>query len=89
MQDLPSFRSYGNYSSKNYGAHCLVFNSPKIDVYFSYDTPVAFNTGSGLVVCKNYWGTTTGKHLNWIDEGDKKNRIGRKEFERLLAAAVK
>ena len=67
---LPSFNTYGNYSSDNYGAHCLVFRSPTIDVYFSYKTPVAFETiETGLVVRENDWGPTTGKHLNWIDGG--------------------
>ena len=32
----------------------------------------------------NDWGPTTGKHLNWIDGGDHKNRLPGSEFEQLL-----
>lgn len=86
--NLPRFRSYGEYSSSNYGAHCLVFSVGELDIYFSYKTPVAFRApGYGLVVSANCWGRTTGKHLNWIDDGDKKNRIPRTEFELLLQEA--
>jgi hypothetical protein len=74
---LPSFETYGNYSSGNYGAHALVFSLPNgIDVYFSYKTPVAFRNNGHVIVRQNDWGPTTGKHLNAIDGGDKdaKNR---------------
>jgi hypothetical protein len=85
-QSLPSFRSYGEYSSGNYGAHCLMFTIPgKGEVYFSYQTPVAFRGRNGLVVRENDWGPTTGKHLNWIDGGNKNGRIPGDEFERRLA----
>ena len=86
--ELPSFRSYGDYSSNNYGVNALVFNSPAGTFYFSYKTLVAFyHPERGRVVHENYWGPTTGKHLNWIDDGDKKGRVGRDEFERLYAEA--
>jgi hypothetical protein len=57
--------------------------------WFSYQTCVAFNLydGDGLAVRVNDWSTTTGKHLNWIDDGDKANRIPGDEFERLLQEA--
>jgi hypothetical protein len=84
---LPSFSTYGNYSSSNYGAHALVFSMAKGDVYFSYKTPVAFRTfKTGLVVRENDWGPTTGKHLNAICT-DKKTRIPGDQFEQELAAA--
>jgi hypothetical protein len=36
-------------------------------IWFSYEEPIAFFTPStGLVVSTNQWGTTTGKHLNFI-----------------------
>jgi|TARA_R110000823_G_scaffold139565_2_gene269403 hypothetical protein len=42
------------------------------DVYYSYQTQVAFRTPqTGLVVRENEWGPTTGKHLNSIDGGSK------------------
>jgi len=77
--------NYGNYSSNNYGAHSLAFQLGDVTVYFSYETPVAFSApGHGLVVRKNDWGPTSGKHLNWIDGGDHKNRLPGSEFEPLL-----
>jgi hypothetical protein len=83
--NLPTIRSYGRYSSDNYGAHSLLVRMPGIDVYFSYETCVAFSTPqTGLVVRRNDWGPTTGKHLNWIDGGNgaKKDRLKGEDFER-------
>jgi hypothetical protein len=83
---LPTFSSYGNYSSDNYGAHCLSFNVGPLTVWYSYSTMVAFRfDGHNRVVIKNYWATTTGKHLNWIDGGDKRNRVDQETFDRLYA----
>ena len=90
MPQLPSFSSYVNYASSNYGAHCIRFDLPHISVYFSYRTPVAFSTAkTGLVVRQNDWSTTTGKHLNAIDNGNKKARLTGAEFEAALAKACK
>lgn len=61
------FYNYGNYSSDNYGAHTLCFEVDSNKFWFSYDTLVAFNINGEFHIIKNYWGTTTGKHLNWID----------------------
>lgn len=90
MNALPNFSSYGNYASRNYGAHCLRFSVPQGDVYFRYKTPVAFSTPkTGLVVRVNDWSVTTGKHLNAIDGGNKKMRISGEQFEAMLAKAFK
>ena len=53
-----------NFTKINIGA---------LTVWFSYETPIAFKNGtwSTLVVSENVWGPTTGKHLNYIDGGDK------------------
>ena len=60
-------RSYGNYSSDNYGVHCMTMEDDYGNQFwFSYDTLVAFRTKGEFHIVKNYWGTTTGKHLNWI-----------------------
>ena len=82
---LPQFECYGDYSS-NYGTHCLTFRDAMgNDYWFSYTTLVAFRGPSGRrVVIKNYWKQTTGKHLNCIDSGDKKNRVDSETFERLF-----
>jgi|TARA_R100000479_G_C6272324_1_gene159962 hypothetical protein len=76
LKNILKFSSYGDYSSKNYGVNALVFTDiNNVDYYFSYNTLVAFNHSStGLVIMKNYWGNTTGKHLNWIDR-DKTIRV--------------
>ena len=63
------------------------FNSFRL--YYSYKTIVAYyEHQDGLVVSKNVWGVTTGKHLNWIDSGDKKARIDNSEFEVKLQAML-
>ena len=89
MAQLPSFRSYGEYASQGYGAHCLRFDMPGITIWFSYSTPVAFHgPGGKRTVRQNNWGPTTGKHLNWIDGGDKASRLPSDAFEAALAAAL-
>lgn len=78
---LPTFRSYGDYSSSNYGVNSLCFTVKDLEIYFSYKTPVAFwHPSTGLVIRQNDWGPTTGKHLNWIDS-DKSKRISGEDFE--------
>ena len=58
-------------------------------VWFSYSTPVAFQVdGHARVVRQNDWSTTTGKHLNWIDGGNKRGRVDGETFERLWAEQV-
>lgn len=86
MNNLPTFESYGNYESDNYGAHCSRFRVGDKSIWFSYNTVVAFHTPeTGKVVSENCWGPTTGKHLNWIDDKDHKNRLPRDEFEKLMS----
>ena|SRR5690348_3870289 len=83
MSKLPSFNTYGNYSSENYGAHALVFtDADGNSFWFSYKTLVAFQRwNDSLVVRQNDWSTTTGKHLNAIDGGNKKARLSAVQFE--------
>jgi hypothetical protein len=60
----------------------------RFDLYFSYETLVAFHApGVGLVVSENCWGPTTGRHLN--DIAPKADRKPRAEFERLAAEHLK
>lgn len=84
-----SIDSYGNYSSSNYGAHSLRVAVGNLNLYFSYKTVIAFQNGTGLRVSENCWGPTTGKHLNWIDKGNKKARLPREQFERELSELLK
>ena len=74
------FYNYGDYSSDNQGAHSLCFETPSGTYWFSYDTLVAFNINGEFHIIKNYWGTTTGKHLNWIDD-DHSIREDRETFD--------
>lgn len=74
-----NFKNYGNYSSGNYGAHSLCFNVNGNDFYFSYEKLIAFEIKGEFHIIQNYWGNTTGKHLNWINP-DKSIRETEKEF---------
>ncbi len=86
---LPTIESYGHYSSDNYGAHTLVVDVGGVEVWYSYRTPVAFRALMGQrYVRENEWGPTTGKHLNWIDGGDKKSRLSSDDFETMFAKAT-
>lgn len=78
---LPRIRNYGQYSSSNYGAHTLEVTIGSVTMFYSYQTLVAFQDDDGLKVCQNIWGTTTGKHLNWIDDGDHKSRLSPDAFQ--------
>ena len=82
--ELPTISTYGNYSSNNYGAHALRVDIGELTVWFSYKTPIAFHKlGHDRVVRVNDWSTTTGKHLNAIDGGDKKSRVSAERFAEL------
>lgn len=59
-----------------------------LNLYFSYDTIIAFRIGSDLVIRKNDFSVTTGKHLNAINP-DKKIRMSESEFEDQLNAVLK
>jgi len=87
--EIPSIRSYGEYSSDNYGANSLSVQFEDFTLYYSYSTIVAFrDRQEGLIVHKNDWGTTTGKHLNWIDGGCKRTRLPHEEFQKKLQAML-
>ena len=59
-----------------------------VRVWFSYETPIAFQVdGQPRVVRENVWSNTTGKHLNAIDGGDKEakeRRVSSDDFNRAL-----
>ncbi len=80
-----SWSNYGKYSGGNYGVHSLCFKVGGRTYFFSYRTLVAVDDlEKGLIVSKNYWGTTTGKHLNWICI-DKSRRLDSEAFAAKLA----
>lgn len=83
-----SISNYGNTETKQHNT--IRVDMGPVTVWFSYTTPVAFQAGYGteIVVRENEWGPTTGKHLAWIDGGDreaKKARVSGEEFERRLS----
>lgn len=79
-----SINSYGNYSN-NYGTNSIKLIIGSLTLYFSYWTVVAFEDhNNGLKVVQNQWGSTTGKHLNFIDGGNKSARLSKKEFDEAL-----
>jgi hypothetical protein len=61
-----------------------VQEKPNLKVYYSYSTPVALEIDGILKVSENQWTMTTAKHLTWIDNGNKKDRLNREEFNQLL-----
>ena len=55
-----------------------------LDLYFSYETVIAFRSErTGFVIRQNDWSMTTGKHLNAINS-DHSIRISSVDFEREL-----
>lgn len=88
---LPKISCYGRYANENYGLNTLQVDLRSLRLYFSYDTIVAYrDDDDGLVVCENFWTTTTGKHLNWIDGGgsSRKDRVPHDKFMDMLHAAI-
>ncbi len=79
--DLPEIESYSENTPQS---NCMRMSFTFIDLYFSYSTIVAFRYRAQLYVIKNYWSTTTGKHLNWIDGGRKKSRLSEEDFNQKL-----
>lgn len=62
-----------------------------LSIWYSYETPVAYRVaGSPIVVRRNEWGPTTGRHLREIEaaENGTGERIDGATFERQLAALV-
>lgn len=81
--------NYGRYSSDNYGANTIKVSIGQLRLWFSYQTLVAFQLDyQDRVVHQNVWTTTTGKHLNWIDNGQHKSRVSAEQFAEKLAEAM-
>jgi hypothetical protein len=79
MMILPKIKNYGTGEGNT-----ILVDLGAIDLYFSYQTVVAFQYKGKLVIRENDWGCTTGKHLNWINE-DKSIRIDGETFENQLS----
>lgn len=84
--NFPEVYNYGQYSSDNYGTHCLRFTDAEGNrFWFSYETLVAFRIKGEFHIRQNVWGTTTGKHLNWINP----NKEIREDYETFEANLVR
>ncbi len=78
----PRISKYGSQHVTNANRHD--YPSLNVVIWYSYQTPVAFQIGRDeLVVCENVWSKTTGKHLNLIDDGPKDRRLSREAFLKL------
>jgi hypothetical protein len=83
-------------SRSNYGCHCMAVTlHENTEVYFSYETPVAFVSDlchdGKLILCQNTWGPTTGKHLSaiWaIHSHGEKLYLPKSDFEAALEAVL-
>jgi hypothetical protein len=62
----------------------FVQEKPNLKVFYSYSTPIALEIDGILKVSENQWSMTTAKHLTWIDNGNKKDRLKADEFNQLL-----
>jgi hypothetical protein len=80
--------NYGEYKSQNYGSHCQRIRVGDLTLFFSYDTVIAFVYDGHRYISENKWGSTTGKHLNWIDGHNLHRRLKREIFEKELQRAL-
>lgn len=68
----------------------IVYLGADFRIAFSYQTAIGlYRTGHGWLVADNQWGPTTGKHLNYLDNGDRGNRVPVGEIAKLIEAATK
>lgn len=58
--------------------------SNDVEIYFSYETPIAFLTSEGVLVSENVWSRTTGKHINWIKNNRNITQVPNEEFSEQL-----
>jgi len=64
-------------------------NNNWFELYFSYTTIIAFHErGRKIVVSQNIWSSTTGRHLNEIDDGEKEDRVDYNTFQKQLDEAL-
>ena len=64
------------------------FSLGNLDIYFSYNTAVAFeDSQANQVISQNQWSTTTGKHLSIINK-DVSDRIPYEQFTKELEKAI-
>lgn len=84
MVNKLNVKSYGGYKSDNYGVNSLMVTDSGIEYYYSYTALIGIKSRGILKCIRNYWGKTTGKHLNWLDGGNKKDRLTSEEFQKYV-----
>ena len=78
-----------NRNTQLIGVEFVANNGNELDLYFSYNTIVAFRGGGfSLRVSQNHWSNTTGRHLNEIDGGEKEDRVDHDTFQKQLDEAL-
>ncbi len=79
-----------SFYNENSAKNALLLEVNGVSFYYSYKTIVAVHVkgASFPYVIKNYWGPTTGKHLNWIDNGNKDSRFCEEDFKKLVVVAM-
>lgn len=76
-------------ASCSIGSNYAVVEVGKLMLFFSYRTLIGFRVeGQSPVLIKNYWGPTTGKHLNAID-ASKKTRLSEGAFKIAFTKVLK
>ncbi len=86
-----------SFYNENTSRNAMRIDINNVTFYFSYNTLVwirlPYNGNEWeyqwLYTIKNYWQQTTGKHLNWIDWGDKKDRLDQEAFGKVAKYAIK
>lgn len=59
-------------------------NWNRITIFFSYESPVAVDTGTEILVTEKKFSATTSKHINqWLD-GRKHRKVSQEEIESFL-----
>lgn len=70
---------------KNVGSNMTEVEVNGKTVLFSYETPVAANTGSGFVKTEKYHSVTTGRHINkWLG-GAKAKEVSQEELDNMIS----
>lgn len=82
--------SIRSYSQNTPNANCMELTIGELVLWFSYKTVVGYRYKGRRVVSENVWGSTTGKHLNWIDGGKSRraDRLPYPEFEEKLSSIL-
>ena len=90
MTNPVSLGKYGGYKGHNYGSNAMQLLLPWITVWFSYSTPIAFDSKrfKHMVIRENDWNQTTGKHLRWAQGNVAVIEMCSKDFEAALEEAL-